>query len=292
MQTGTPSKTAMATALMRALHTRADAKPLFDDVWGERLLAPARERMEALAKAAGLAGVDALLRRGPAYAIVIARARFAEDALAKARARGVGQYVIVGTGFDSFALRHGPDSEDLVIFEVDHPATQDYKRKRLAACGVRPPANLRFVAADLSAERLGDVLMRAAFKPEAPAFFAWLGVTMYLTREANLATFREVARVAVKGSELVFTYSDSRVLHADEPAPSSGLRGMREMVGWLGEPYLSGFDPARMADDLAACGLALVEDFGADALIARYDPEGANGLKAEPFSRVARALVA
>ena len=281
----------MATALMRALHTRADVNPLFHDPWGERWLAPARERTEALAKAAGLAGLDAFLRAGPAYAIVIARTRFCEDALERAFGRGVGQYVIVGAGFDSFALRQRADVKNLVIFEVDHPSTQDYKRQRLAATATSAPENLRFVAADLAAERLGDVLLAAGFKAEAPAFFAWLGVTMYLTREANLATFREIARIGAGGSELVFTYSDSHALHADEPKPSSGLQEMREMVNWVGEPYLSGFDPALMADELHACGLDLIEDFSADELIARYDPEGVNGLKAEPFSRVARAVV-
>jgi methyltransferase (TIGR00027 family) len=281
----------MATALMRALHTRADVKPLFHDSFGEIWLAPARQRMEALAKGAGLAGLDTFLRSSPAYAIVIARTRFTEDALKRSLERGVRQYVIVGAGFDSFALRQKPDAKNLVIFEVDHPATQNYKRDRLAATATSTPENLRFVAADLAVEPLGDVLLPAGFNAESPAFFAWLGVTMYLTREANLSTFREIARAGAKGSELVFTYSDSHALHNDEPQPSSGLQDMREMVNWVGEPYLSGFDPALMADELRACGLDLIEDFGADELIARYDPEGANGLKAEPSSRVARAVV-
>ena len=205
----------MATALMRALHTRADASPLIRDPWGEIWLAPARERMEALAKAAGLQGLDAFLRSSPAYAIVIARTRFTEDALFRALAKGVGQYVIVGAGFDSFAFRQQPDAKNLTIFEVDHPATQNYKRDRLAATATSPPENLRFFAADLAAERLGDVLLPAGFRAEAPAFFAWLGVTMYLSREANLATFREIARIGAEGSELVFTYSDSHALHVE-----------------------------------------------------------------------------
>jgi methyltransferase (TIGR00027 family) len=242
-------------------------------------------------RGSGFGSLDAFLRTSPAYAIVIARTRFTEDAFVKARARGVRQYVIIGAGFDSFGLRRRPEAEDLVIYEVDHPATQDYKRARLAACGVQPPENLRFVAADLAVERLGDALARVAFDAEAPAFFAWLGVTMYLTREANLATFREIARVAANGGELVFTYAESRALAAEDSGPPSALQGMRDMVRWAGEPYVSGFDPAHIAEDLAACGLALVEDFAVEELIARYDPERANGLKSEPFSHVARALV-
>ncbi len=289
MQTGTPSRTAMATALMRAIHSRADPLPLIDDPWGDRLLAPVREIIDARSREAGFSDADAYLRNGAAYANVIIRARFAEDALARARSRGVGQYVIIGAGFDSYALRQ-PPGEPPVIYEVDHPATQIYKRRRLSAAGVEPPQNLRFVAADLGQQRLGDALARAGYDANSPAFFAWLGVTMYLTREANLATFSEIARIGARDSELVFTYTDAQLFHPDERSPK--FQRLRERVGSIGEPIITGFDPARMADELAACGLALIEDVGADELIARYDALGRNGLGAERYSRVARARVA
>ncbi len=289
MQTGTPSRTAMATALMRAIHSRADPLPLIDDPWGDRLLAPVREIIDARSREAGFSDADAYLRNGAAYANVIIRARFAEDALARARSRGVGQYVIIGAGFDCYALRQ-PPGEPLVIYEVDHPATQTYKRRRLSAAGVEPPQNLRFVAADLGQQRLGDALARAGYDANSPAFFAWLGVTMYLTREANLATFSEIARIGARDSELVFTYTDAQLFHPDERSPK--FQRLLERVGSIGEPIITGFDPARMADELAACGLALIEDVGADELIARYDALGRNGLGAERYSRVARARVA
>ncbi len=288
MQTGTPSRTAMATALMRAIHSRADPLPLIDDPWGDRLLAPVRDIIDARATEAGFADAGAYLRDGAAYANVIIRARFAEDALAAARSRGIGQYVIIGAGFDSYALRQPPGAP-LVIYEVDHPATQTYKRRRLSACGVEPPQNLSFVAADLGEAPLGDALARAGYDANAPAFFAWLGVSMYLTREANLATFGEIARIGASDSELVFTYTDARLFHPDERSPK--FQRLRERVGSIGEPIITGFDPAGMADELAACGLALIENVGVDELIQRYDADGRNGLKAERYSRAARARV-
>jgi len=282
-----PSRTAMATALMRSLHTRADPKPLIEDAWGEKLLPQARAAYEARAKEGGV-DADAIMHASPAYANVILRSRFAEDALAAACARGVTQYVLIGAGFDSFALRQPKGGGELTIFEVDHPTTQIYKLQRLAACAITAPVNVLFLGADLGVKRLGDVLAEAAFDTSSPAFFSWLGVTMYLTREANLATFREIARIGAKGSELVFTYSDLQRFNTPR---SPAAQRMRDHVAMVGEPYICGFEPAMMAEELAVCGLTLVEDSGVPELLARYDPEGVNGLKPESYSRIARARV-
>jgi len=286
MEAQTPSRTAMATSLMRALHSHADPLPFIDDPWGERLLTDARAVIDERARKAGLTGVDEYLHGNAAYLNVILRTRFAEDALAESLARGVRQYVVIGAGFDSYALRNG--ASDLVVYEVDHPATQTYKRRLLADSGVATPANLRFVAADLGEEKLGDALARADFDASAPAFFSWLGVTMYLPREANFATFREIARLGAAGDELAFNYMDARVLAAVN-APA--FAAMRAQVESAGEPFVCGFDPARIGADLAECGLTLLEDHGGDELLARYDPERRNGFVGKPTSRVARARI-
>ena len=291
MDAGTPSRTAMATALMRALHSRADPLPLLDDPWGETLLEPARAQFaERMAQMHPGADVDAQLRAGPAYPNVIVRARFCEDALKDAVARGVGQYVIVGAGFDSFALRRPDWSRDLTIVEVDHPATQSYKRERLRDCGIAEPAGATYVAADLGVEPLGSALARSPFRAGEPAFFAWLGVTMYLTREANLATFREIARVGGQSSELAFTYA--HIKRFDEATTATPrYERMREMVRSIGEPFVSGFDPAALPGELIECGLRLVEDVGTDELLRRYDPQALNGLSADSLGRIALAIV-
>ena len=289
MEQGTPSRTAMGTALMRALHTRADPLRLIDDPWGELLLADAREKFEArMREMEPGVDTDAQVRANPAYPNVIVRTRFCEDALQAAVARGVRQYVIVGAGFDSFALRRPDWARDVAIIEVDHPATQTYKLERMAACGVVSPA--AYVAADLGAEKLGQALQRSPFQAGQPAFFAWLGVTMYLPRDANLATFREIARVGGEASELVFSYAHIQRFE-DGVTNSPRYERMRETVKSLGEPFVSGFDPATLAGELSACGLSLLEDAGTDELIRRYDPQALNGMEASSLSRVARAFV-
>ncbi len=291
MQSRTPSRTAMGTALMRALHTRADPLRLIDDPWGDRLLEPARAIFEArMREMHPGANADTQLKSGAAYPNVIVRARFCEDALKSAVERGLRQYVIVGAGFDFFALRRPDWAADVAVIEVDHPATQNYKLERLKACGLSPQG-VSFIAADLSVEPLSEALKRSSFRSGEPAFFAWLGVTMYLTREANLATFREITKAGGKGGELVFTYA--HIQRFDEAAARSPrYQRMREMVELVGEPFVSGFDPATIGAELAACGLSLLEDHGTGELVRRYDPEGLNGMRADLLGRIARAVVA
>src|SRR6185437_16545034 len=136
---------------------------------------------------------------------VIIRSRYAEDALKAAAQRGTRQYVLIGAGFDSFVLRRPAFANGIEIFEIDHPATQALKIERIRACGITLPASVHFIAADLASETLASALARSSFRGGEPAFFSWLGVTVYLTREANMATLRAVASSSAAGSELVFT---------------------------------------------------------------------------------------
>ena len=305
MEASTPSRTALVTALMRSLHTRADPQPILNDPWGERLV-PAQVR-EAIAQRARAARspeqragtdetpasllVDDWLRANPAYANVITRSRYAEDALHAAVARGVRQYVLVGAGFDSYALRMPEEAQALRVFEIDHPATQSLKLRRLDELGVPRPPAARFLAADLGEESIGQVLARSDFDRAAPAFFTWLGVTMYLPRAANLASLRAMAECGAAGSELVFTYTDQEVFdRADDPR-FARFAEMQRSVSALGEPYLSGFHPAALREDLQRVGFALLEDLDGAALLRRCDPEGRNGLRAGTNSHIAHARV-
>jgi methyltransferase (TIGR00027 family) len=165
--------TAIGTALMRAAHTRLDRPVLIDDPWGDRLI-PADER-EAMLAGAGAEDLDAALRAHPSYGTVILRTRYAEDVLAAAVGRGVRQYVIVGAGMDSFALRHPSFAHDFEIFEVDHPSTQEFKTGRLAECEVPLPPGLHLVVADLGETGLDAALETSSFRRDRPAFFSWLG---------------------------------------------------------------------------------------------------------------------
>jgi methyltransferase (TIGR00027 family) len=294
------SRTALATSLMRAAHTRLDPNPLIDDSWGDRLVP---EAARDLFRKAALAGMDAealkkalaspdtivdeSLRRSRAFASVITRTRYAEDAL-QAAAMGLGQYVLIGAGFDSFALRRPAFAADLQIFEIDFPATQNLKVARIKECGLTLPDSVHFIAADLSQESVAAALTRSAFRRDRLTFFSWLGVTMYLTREANLNTLRSIASCAPPGSELVFTYFDERLFQAQ----SASFHEMEQRVAAMGEPFLSGFNPQAIAGNLAGCGLELIEDLNGDQIAARYHRVGENSLGQSSFSHIALARVA
>lgn len=294
------SRTALAAALMRAIHTRLDHPRVIDDAWGDRLVsdaersalaqrirgeasAEARARLDALGSDRDV--IDAVLRRHPSYGGVVLRTRWAEDALADAVAHGARQYVLIGAGLDSFCVRQPELARALDVFEVDHPASQALKRERLADVAV--PENVRFVAADLARESLETALAAADFRSDVPSFFSWLGVTVYLTRDANLATLRAVASCAAPGSEIAFTYIDQRGLDAGAPQ----LDARRTQRAAQGEPWLSGFDPTTLATDLRTCELSLVEDLDGDALTARYCAGRSDGLVAARIGHVARARV-
>src|SRR5437867_11073326 len=264
---GRRSRTALATSLMRARHTRLDRPTLIEDPWGD-LLVPESDRDAIRKTAAGRldpddrkrldalrspqAVLDAGLRANPAYGTVIVRTRCAEDSLEAAVARGVRQYVIIGAGMDSFALRRPPFARGVQVFEVDHPATQEFKRRRLEECRVSPSRTLHFVPADLTREQLDRALARSPYSRARPAFFAWLGVSEYLTREVNVATLRAIAACAAAGSELVFSYLDRRVF--DRARRSASFQKVLSGLASIGEPWFAGFDPVRLAEDLRGVG--------------------------------------
>ena len=300
MEDRTVSTTALATSLMRAAHTRLDPNPLIDDPWGDRLVPEsARDmfrkaalgRMDAEAQRKALASpgtiIDESLRRSVAYANVITRTRFAEDALKVAVTKGIRQYVLIGAGFDSFTLRRPAFAADLEIFEIDSPATQNLKRERITACGLTLPDSVHFIAADLSRETVAAALARSPFRADELTFFSWLGVTMYLTHEANRETLRSIASCAPMASELVFTYMDERQFHAQ----SAAFDELEQRVAALGEPFLSGFDPGTLARELEGCGLQLLEDLNGIEMAAKYDRADVNGLRPSRFSHIALARV-
>lgn len=297
------SRTALATSMMRSVHSRADPAPLLDDPWGERLvpesvqLAIRQRAVERMGLEPGAktptspdAALVQYLRANPAYPGVIVRSRYTEDALQAAAAHGITQYVLIGAGFDSFACRRPAWADRLSICEVDHPATQSLKLRRLAECGVPSSDSVHYVAADLSQEGLEAALSRSPFQCNQPAFFSWLGVTVYLSRAANLTTLRAIGSCSAPGSELVFSYSDQAVF---DPAfvGTESFRALWNRVSAIGEAFLSGFDPKTLGDELWGAGLELLEDLDGAQAIARYDRAGANHFRSAPHSHIAHARV-
>ena len=304
MEQARASVTALGAALMRAVHTRASASPLIADPWGDRLvlederdqvrnvvLNGLRQDDRARCEKLGTpnAVLDCALQAHPGYGWAVLRTRYAEDTLQLAVERGTRQYVIVGAGLDSFALLQPSFARDVEVFEIDYPATQDLKRRRLTDCGVPAPPWLHFVPADLSQEQISDVLASSAFRFTQLAFFSWLGVTQYLTREANLSTLRGIAACAGPGSELVFTYVEQDALSSNRE--STSVARIQGAFAAAREPWLSGFDPSELAEDLAAVGLLLVEDLNGQDAKNRYCRGRGNDLNPIGPSHIVRATV-
>lgn len=296
------SRTAILASLMRAIHTRADPCPIHSDPWGDRIVPStawanfyqlARRRNpllpEDLDDATLRSAVSNGLRTSAGYPNVIIRSRYAEDALNRAASRGVRQYVLIGAGFDSYALR-APSSNGLVVIEIDHPATQLLKRQCLAQSGVALPDSTHLVPADLSVEDLRSVLRESPLRASECAFFSWLGVTMYLTKEANFKTLQAISSTAAPGSELVFEYVDQAFFESDFASAGSEL-ALRQTVAALGEPFVGGFNPSTLQSDLALAGYSLLEDLSDSDLVRQYDPQGLNELSTRGLGRIALARV-
>lgn len=181
------------------------------------------------------------------------RGRFAEERLARAVERGVRQYVVLGAGYDTFAYRQPPWARALTILEVDRAATQTDKRQRLADAAIAPPGNVRFAPADFEIHSLAEILQAAGFDSQRPAFFSWLGVTMYLPLAAIEAVLSFVARCA-RGSEIAFTFAP----------PESRSSPLAERAAANGEPWLTFFSRPEIEALLRAHGYSSIDFHGPD----------------------------
>lgn len=195
-----------------------------------------------------------------------ARSRAAEDRIGEAAARGLKQVVILGAGLDTFSVRNPHAGDGVRVYEVDHPASQAWKRKRLAEVGLIPPPSTVFVGMDFETQSLGPTLTAAGVNLQAPVFFMWLGVVPYLTRDAIMATLRFIA--TIPGAEVVFDYSEP--LENFPPERRHNLEAMAARASAIGEPWLSYFDPAELSALLHTSGFGTVEDRGIADIAPRY----------------------
>jgi methyltransferase (TIGR00027 family) len=200
---------------------------------------------------------------------IAVRTRYTEDELAAAAERGVRQLVVLGAGLDTYAYR-GALRDRLRIFEVDHPATQAWKRERLAGAGIPLPASLTFAPVDFERETLADGLAAAGFDPAKPAFFTWLGVVPYLTEPAVWSTLGFIAGLPSR-AHVVFDYGDPPDRLSPEMRARHDRRAAR--VAALGEKWLTWFDPQCLRAKLMATGFTEVDDIGPQEIRARYFPD-------------------
>ena len=249
----------MAAAMHRAAHQLVDGGRVFADALAVRIVGVGEAEIRE--KAEGEAA-----RRMRMF--IAMRTRFAEDALAVAVASGVTQVVVLGAGLDTFGYR-SPYGDRVRVFEVDFPATQGWKRERLAAAGIGVPGWVTYAGVDFERETLREGLERAGFERGKGTFFTWMGVVPYLSEDAIFATLNYVAGLG-GGTEIVFDYGDP------PGTLDEGMRAQHEVraarVAAVGERWVTYFEAEPLGERLLGLGFAGVEDLGPAEMVERFFP--------------------
>jgi methyltransferase (TIGR00027 family) len=264
-----PDNTAVRVALWRALHVQVDPPPrVFEDEVGLKLAAPddgwrSRPDMSSFTR--------------PFRASIVARARFIEDLVAEQAASRVGQYVILGAGLDTFAQRRPEVASCLLVFEVDQPGPQAWKRQRLLELGFGIPPFLRLVPVDFEAgDTWWERLAEADFDANRPAVLASSGVSMYLTKDAIAATLRRVASLA-PGSMLAMSFM--LPIEMADPEVRPGIERAAEGARASGTPFISFFTPPEMLALAREAGFRDAQHVSAADLAQRYFAGRTDGLR-------------
>jgi methyltransferase (TIGR00027 family) len=262
MHEAKPSRTAFRVAIRRAAHQIFDTPLVLDDPLAVRIVgADYAARIKAgISENSGV--VSKSLR-----AFLVARSRYAEDELSRAVSDGVRQYVVLGAGLDTFAYRNPHTKAGLRVFEVDHPATQEWKRDQLRKAGIEIPPETVFVPVDFERETITAGLHRAGFSTHDKTMFSWLGVTPYLTDRAFTETVSFIASMPT-GSGVVFDYA----------VPRASLKLLERLVfdriaarvAAAGEPFQLFLDAKLLAERLHQMGFTHLEDLGIEEINARY----------------------
>ena len=261
----------MGVAIHRASHQLLDEPIVFRDPFALRIVSPkARAALETDPRHFERRPFASRMR-----AFLAVRSRVAEDALAAAVGSGVRQYVVLGAGLDTFALRNtNPASQ---VFEVDHAATQTWKRQRLQQAGLAEPVNAVFVPVDFERDDLGARLAAAGLAPDEPVFVSWLGVTPYLEETAIWSTLRWVASAVGEQGGVAFDYG--------APLPWWHLKNrlllwfLSARVAAVGEPLRTLLRPVEVTERLAQLGFTSIEDLDVASLNRRYLSSRADDLQ-------------
>ena len=280
-QAEAPESTAVRVALWRALHVQVDPPPhVLEDEIGLRLLVPD----EGWRRRPDMDPEGTKLFR----ASIVARARFIEDLVVEQAALGVKQYVILGAGLDTFAQRRREVASRLRVFEVDQPAPQAWKRRRLIELGFGIPSWLRLVPVNFEAgDDWWERVAAEGFDAGQPAVVVSTGVSMYLTKDATAATLRQVSALA-PGSTFAMTFLLPLELADSEIRP--GLQMAEKGARAGGTPFISFFMPEEMLALARESGFREARHVPAAMLTQRYFAGRTDGLR--PPNNAEELLVA
>lgn len=303
MESNTPSVTALISAFGRAYHAAHTEQKIFDDYLADQFFTDEQRAFFSANLARAFAFFDpegaarvsnqeqalAGFMRNQSLPITLSRARYVEEILERQIKNGVTQYVILGAGLDTFAFRRSDLMPHLQLFEVDQPATQNYKRARVQELKWHAPPQLHWVALNFKHDALMCALAAAGYDSNARTLFSWLGVTYYLARDVIDATLRDIAAHARSGSAIIFDYLDADAFISERVAPR--VAKMQAATLRSGEPMQTGFDPASLDAELNALGFALQENLSPDDIQERYFRKRVDGYYAFEHIHFARATV-
>ncbi len=258
MKPNEPSRTALMIARQRAAHQVLDHGSILYDPFAMRILHEDEKEVLQFANGHPLASIGRLF--------TAARSRIAEDALSRAVESGIRQIVILGAGLDTFALRNPHVAQQIGIYEVDHPATQAWKRQRLAEAQIALPPWLILVPVDFERDDVGEKLVAAGFRQNSPTFFTWLGVVPYLTQDAIDRTLNYMS--SIQNSEVVFDYLEPPEALSEELKQLERERA--EQLKKIDERSDSRFEPGGIAATLRSHGFCAIEDINFREIVSRF----------------------
>lgn len=258
MKPNEPSRTALMIARQRAAHQLLDHGAILNDPFALKILREDENDVLQFANQHATASIGRLF--------TAARSRIAEDALAKAVEGGIRQIVVLGAGLDTFALRNPHGARQIRIYEVDHPASQSWKRQLLSDARITLPPSLIFVPVDFEQDDLEAQLVAAGFHQDSPAFFTWLGVVPYLSHDAIGRTLGYIS--SIQKSEVVFDYMEALEAYSEELKQLEIKR--TEQLEKMGERSVTRFEPAGVAAILRSHRFRGIDDISFQEIVCRF----------------------
>jgi methyltransferase (TIGR00027 family) len=276
-----PSRTALRVALRRAAHQLQDHPKVLDDPLAVRIVGEGSEHLKV-----HLAASSNRIGRSLS-AFLVARSKFAEEKLAEGIVNGVQQYIVLGAGLDTSAYRGIVAETGIKVFEVDHPATQNWKKERLLKAEIAIPQNVNHVPVDFEKNSLVEELTNSGFRADRMTFISWLGVVPYLTREAASHTLRFIGGLP-SGSGVTFDYAVA--LSSLNLLERISVRALAKRVASVGEPFRLFFEPEELRNFLRERGFSRIEQLDSQQINERYFKGRNDGLRV--MGRAGRIVVA